>query len=370
MSDNQHLGLYIHVPFCRSKCSYCGFFSLPFAAELCELWLQHLFVEFDRRIEAEKIQRVRTAFIGGGNPTVLPLAQFTAFVDGLQRRLEPSPIKEWTFETNPETFTREHLAVLRSVSGLRLSFGLQRLRDDELTRIGRQAHASCGLRALEQAFSTITNVGADFILGVPGLPSLAGDLDLLLHRFPLTHVSTYFLTAEPNTPLAREIENGRFPDPAECGPEELFEVRAALERHGLQQYEISNFALPGRECLHNLHYWYQGDYIGIGPAAVSTLDGIRTANPEGLEQWINGEHQIERLSPIDQRREYLMLRLRLLREGFSPIDYASRFGIGVNELVQQLDTLVDRGDLTRTPEGYALSISGMSVANRIISELF
>ncbi len=370
MSGRNELGLYVHVPFCRAKCSYCGFFSEPFADETSEVWLNHLFKELDQRLSDEMRTRTKTLFVGGGNPTVLPTATFGRFVEGLQQRLTTSPITEWTFETNPETLTQEHLAMLRAVPGLRLSLGLQRLRDDELARIGRATTADSGIKALEKMFQITDNIGVDLILGVPGLPSAAHGLDRLLQRFPIAHVSAYFLTVEPGTPLARNVEAGRFPDPAECGPEELFEVRDVLRQHGLQQYEISNFARPGRECRHNLHYWHQGDYLGIGPAAVSTLENVRIANPESLQLWLRGDQQVERLSPLDRRREYLMLRLRLLQEGFSPSLYADAFEIPVAELVHNLERLVEKGDLLRTGDGYALSPSGMSFANRIIAELF
>ncbi|HOY65346.1 MAG TPA: coproporphyrinogen-III oxidase family protein [Candidatus Ozemobacteraceae bacterium] len=371
MKDPAGLGLYLHVPFCLSKCGYCAFSSVVPSPGSIDAWLDRLAGEITRALPASVGQAVRTVFIGGGNPTAIgakPLARVLAL---LQHPLEQAKIEEWTVETNPETLTPEAAAVLEELPGLRLSMGLQRLHDDELRLLDRRGTAAAGRAAITLALLLTPRVGVDLILGVPGCPSLAAELARLIGEFPVQHVSAYFLSVEEGTPLSDRVREGRFPDPSEVGPEELFEVADVLGQAGFEHYEISNFARPAGRCLHNMNYWLGGEYIGLGPAAVGTQNDVRRSNPASLRDWLDGRAPgIEQLSPEDRFRETVMLRLRLVSDGLDLSWLEYRYGPLPEAFHLAVDSRVSAGMLIRNGPVIRLSPKGIAFANRVISELF
>lgn len=369
---NDTIGLYVHVPFCLTKCGYCSFFSVEPHSDKVERYLEALKRETLHRLSPEVGRRVRTVFVGGGNPSSIGPVALRRLLDILQACLAQARIEEWTVETNPETLSTETAGLLKPLPHLRLSMGIQRLCDDELEFLGRNTSLSKAFQALDIAGNTTSNVGVDFILGVPGLPSLGNHLAAFLDRFPVRHVSAYFLSAEEGTPLMDSVRSGSVGDPAEVGPEELFEIRSLLGNRGFQHYEVSNFALPGSECLHNLNYWHNGDFIGLGPAAVGTVQGRRFTNPSSLDSYFQGlPSMVEVLSGSERLEEYLMLRLRLLREGFDPAEGEFLFGEAFARLQKPLEGLIEAGDLVRESDGrIRLSEKSLPFANRVISSLF
>ncbi len=365
------LGLYVHVPFCVGKCAYCGFSSIPAAADPIARYLDRLSTEAHDRITPALAARIQTVFIGGGNPTALGVAALGRLLHTLSDILSSSPIEEWTIESNPETFSRDLLPLLRPLPGLRLSLGLQRLRDEEIAWLGRAATARQGRQALEIALAATPNVGVDLILGVPELPPLVPELRSLVESLPVRHVSAYFLTLEEDTPYAAAVASGTRRDPAETGPEELFGVTAALQAAGFEHYEISNFARPGSRCRHNLAYWHQHDYLGLGPAAVGTLAGERRTNAASLADWLaDAPPTIERLDEATRQREFLMLRLRLLQEGLDLREWEFRFGPPPPPLSEALGREVAAGLLGRVGPRYRLTPAGLPFANQVIARLF
>lgn len=371
MSPNKQAGLYVHVPFCLSKCDYCGFYSETPGQYSVTDYLAHLAHESQKRLESTD-HLFRTVFVGGGNPTCIGLANLQRLVETVNRVLpDQSQITEWTFESNPETLTVEIADYLATLPQIRLSMGIQRLNDRELKVLGRRASMDAVYRALDIAFARLKNVGGDFILGVPGCPSLAEDLHKLVSSFPLAHVSAYFLTLEENTPMQQAVSQGLLTDPADIEADELYEVRDALAAAGFEHYEISNHARSGRRCQHNLNYWYQGDYIGLGPAAVSSSNGIRLANPPDLKRWLAGEPaSVEQLSAADQRNEHLMLRLRLLQEGLALADFEQRSGHQSDDFYAQLDRQIAAGNLWREDDRIKLSDKGLRLADEVMASLF
>ncbi|HEY9068931.1 MAG TPA: coproporphyrinogen-III oxidase family protein [Candidatus Ozemobacteraceae bacterium] len=371
MIEPAGLGLYLHVPFCLSKCGYCAFSSVVPSPGAIDAWLDRLAGEIARALPEPVRRTVRTVFIGGGNPTAigaLPLARVLAM---LQHPLEQAQIEEWTVETNPETLMPETAAVLRELPALRLSMGLQRLRDEELRFLERRGTAAAGRAAITLALSLTPRVGVDLILGVPGCPSLAPELAGLVREFPVQHVSAYFLSVEEGTPLSDRVREGRFPDPAEVGPEELFEVAAVLGQNGFEQYEISNFARPDGRCRHNMNYWLGGEYIGLGPAAVGTQNGVRRSNPASLRDWLDGRSPaLERLSTAELFRETVMLRLRLVSDGLDLSWLERRHGPLPEAFHTAVAGQVSAGMLIRRGPVISLSPTGIAFANRVISELF
>ena len=364
-------GLYVHVPFCLSKCDYCGFYSVVPGPSAVEDYLNRLAREAQERLENQELA-FKTVFIGGGNPTSIGLDNLKRLVDVITTYLpNPLALQEWTFESNPETLTPELVDFLATLPAIRLSMGIQRLNNHELSVLGRRASIDSVYRALDIAFSRIQNVSGDFIMGVPGCPSLADDLSDLVVRYPLKHVSAYFLTVEEDTPMQRAINGGLLPDPADVDASELYEVRDALAKAGFEHYEISNYARPGFRCLHNLNYWQPGNYTGLGPAAVSTSTGVRLSNTSDLERWLAGEMPaVEQLSPVERRNEYLMLRLRLLVDGLDIASLERRFGAQDSEFYTALVEQIDSGNLLRHENQVRLSDQGLRVADEVMASLF
>ncbi len=371
MSQNNHAGLYLHVPFCLSKCDYCGFYSETPGQNSIELYLQRLAEEARARFEPAT-GHFKTVFVGGGNPTCIGLANLQRLVEIIRTLLpNQSLLQEWTFESNPETLTAEIADYLATLPQIRLSMGIQRLNDRELVVLGRRASMDAVYRALDTAFARLKNVGGDFILGVPGCPSLADDLHQLVTKYPFAHVSAYFLTLEENTPMQKAVSQGLLPDPADIGAEELYEVRDALAAAGFEHYEISNHARAGLACRHNLNYWSQGDYLGLGPAAVSSRDGIRLANPPDLRRWLAQEPPtIERLSLTDRRNEHLMLRLRLVQEGLDLAEFEKCFGRQSEDFYTTFARQIESGNLWREGDRIRLSDCGLRFADEVMASLF
>lgn len=364
-------GLYVHVPFCLSKCGYCAFYSTIPTPSLIGAYLGRLEEEIRDELAGTIGNGIRTIFIGGGNPTSIGAVHFERLVGLIRNAVSNASIDEWTIETNPETLTDDIAAVLRNIPGLRLSMGLQRLRDDELALLERRGTCSSGQEAIRRAFSLTRRVGVDLILGVPGCPSLAPDLADLVSEFPIEHVSAYFLTIEEGTSLETRVRNGLFPDPADVGPEELFEVEDTLAKAGFEHYEISNFARAGGRCRHNMNYWHSGEYIGIGPAAVGTSSGTRRAKPFSLSPWLAGEPDgIEILTTEDRFREVVMLRLRLVSDGLDLNMLSKEFGNLPPSFERAVDRQCQAGLLRRKGSRITLTRQGLSIANRVIADLF
>jgi len=371
MSQNNGTGLYLHVPFCLSKCDYCGFYSEIPRQNSIERYLQRL-AEEARARSLPATGHFKTVFVGGGNPTCIGLDNLQRFV-GIVSSLLPdlSLLQEWTFESNPETLTVETAEYLATLPQIRLSMGIQRLNDRELAVLGRRASLDAVYRALDIAFARFKNVGGDFILGVPGCISLADDLHQLVTKYPFAHISAYFLTLEENTPLQKAVSQGLLPDPADIGADELFEVRDALAAAGFEHYEISNHARAGFECRHNLNYWFQGDYLGLGPSAVSSSAGIRLANPPDLRLWLaQAASSVERLSLIDQRNEHLMLRLRLLHQGLDLAEFEKYFGRQPEDFYTTVARQTASGNLWREGDRIRLSDCGLRFADEVMASLF
>ncbi len=266
--------LYVHVPFCRSKCAYCDFASAPLA-EAPEGLAAALVDATLHRID-ELVARFgpasggfSTVYVGGGTPTVLPRPLFARLLEGLARRVV-SPC-EWTVEANPESLDREALAIMRGVGVSRISLGVQSLDDALLRDLSRPASAAVTEAALALAVEAGFSVSADLIAGLPRAGGLAGEAAWLLDR-GVCHLSVYDLILEEGTPLSARAARGEL---ALLSEDEALAERMRLESlliaRGFRRYEVSNYAPPEAESLHNLAYWRMDSYLGAGPGAVSTL---------------------------------------------------------------------------------------------------
>ena len=369
------LGLYIHIPFCRRKCAYCDFVSFPGREAQMDDYIAAVIGEARLYADALNSHSVDTVFIGGGTPSLLSPKQFERMAEGLKSCCNWN-VSEFTVEANPETLDADKAAAYAASGVTRLSLGLQTHDNAILQRIGRRHSWDTFLRAYEMAVKHIPDINADTIFGLPG-QTLDGYLETLRRITALkpAHVSSYALKLEEGTPLA-----GQFSGVDEDLDREMYHAGIELlESAGLMQYETSNFAVPGRECRHNLKYWTGGEYLGLGVAAHSYLRGdlpVRFGNTRDMDEYIrmvkDGRRPVvqqEALTPDDERAEYVMLRMRL-KQGIAFADYAARFGRSFeDDFADALRGCEKAGLIERTAQGIAPATKGFDLQNALIGML-
>ena len=313
------IALYVHFPFCRRKCRYCSFVSYENREADIPEYLNAIKMEMAENSCGE---RVGSIYFGGGTPSLLTAGQIDDVLKTIHSLFTVSGTAEITIEANPGTVDLAYLADIRKLGINRLSLGVQSLRDSELTLLGRIHTADEAGRALQLArMSGFDNVNLDLIYGLPGqsLADWRSTLDIALVLAP-EHLSLYALSLEAGTPLWQAVEEKHLPgiDPDLVADQyELAEDTLAAQ--GYRHYEISNWAKPGRECRHNLVYWRNQPYLGIGVAAHSYLDGHRLANTRSLDDYLSGfsrgalpeKEMDEKISPELQTAETVILGLRL-----------------------------------------------------------
>jgi oxygen-independent coproporphyrinogen-3 oxidase len=332
------LALYLHVPFCRRRCSYCDFNTFAGLEGLFEPYAAALAKEILRVGQGE---RAISVFFGGGTPSVLPTALVGDVLAACCEAFAVEARAEISLEANPGTVDEEKLADLRHLGVNRLSLGVQSARADELALLGR-------LHSFEQAVQAVSlaraagfdNLSLDLIYGLPR-QSLAHWAETLRAALALSpqHISAYCLSVEDGTPLADWVESGQVPAPDADLAAEMYELaERVLKQAGFVHYEISNWARPGRECRHNLVYWRNGAYLGFGAGAHSHRAGRRWWNVPAPAAYIArlkaGENPQEDAEEIDAALamcETMMLGLRL-REGVSARAFEERFGRGLAEV--------------------------------------
>ena len=370
--------LYIHVPFCRSKCGYCAFYSEPLRPAALEAYLPLLLDEIG--LWAERLGRLRvpTLFFGGGTPSLLPPGHLARIMETLRARFDLAPEAEISMEANPESAGPEFLATARGLGVNRLSLGVQSFRDEELALLGRPHTARQAAEAYARARAAgFANVGLDLIWGLPG--QREGQwLDSLRRAVLLApeHLSCYGLTLEPGTPLAEGPEELRALPPERELAHMYLHTGELLEDAGYLQYEISNYARLGQACRHNQACWEGRDYLGLGPAAASTLGPYRWTNPEDLGAWAElvrtrriGLHQRETLSRETRAQERLMLALRTTK-GLDLAEYRALSGQNLLKRHAGIIQALRQKELVRLQQGrLRLTRTGMLVSSSIIRAL-
>lgn len=330
--DRDLPGLYLHIPFCLSKCPYCGFYSLPDLASL-PAFLTAL--EGEIRLSRRDGETFDTLYIGGGTPSVLSAAQLQAILSALGGAFALAPGAEITIEANPADITAEWLGALRDAGVNRINLGVQSLDDRLLAFLGRRHDRKRALAALEAVQAAgFARVGIDLLYGIPGQP-LAAWMKTLGEAVALGpgHLSCYQLTVEPGTPLAGRFRRGALSLPGEGLQARFFLATAALlAEAGYHHYEVSNFALPGQESRHNRKYWNHTPYLGLGPSAHAFSGRERRWNHRSLASYLGdlaaGRLPIEaseRLSDEQLRLEALFLGLRT-RRGIHLEGFRRRYG--------------------------------------------
>lgn len=353
-------GVYVHVPFCHVRCPYCDFAVRPYDASEAPLLVRGVVAEA-RWQAAAGGPAWGSLYFGGGTPSRLEPADFTALARGLGDVLHFAPGHECSLEANPEDLGDERLAAWRAAGVTRLSIGAQSLDDAELARLGRVHDSAAVGRGVTRARAHgFDNLSLDLMYAFPGHgeASFADSLARVLAMGP-DHVSAYAYTAEHGTPMGDAVLKGRTVRPDDDAEAGLFDrARETLEAAGLRHYEISNFALPGRETLHHVRYWRRGTYLGLGPSAVSFVDGRRVRAPRGLETWWRSLE--DGTAPagwvVDDARPHAMFETVFL--GLR-LDVGMRFADAAEASAQERASwrgaaagLVAAGFLVETPEGF------------------
>jgi oxygen-independent coproporphyrinogen-3 oxidase len=284
------IGLYLHIPFCGRRCRFCAFFTRGYRDDRVRTFVTDLTAEIAHAAGAglARGRRVETVYFGGGTPTTLTPGQLLAVLEDCRRHFAVSPTAEITIEANPAGVDETALRAFRSGGITRVSFGAQSFDNSELAAAGTPHRAKeIGRAVLAARAAGFANVNLDLIYGLPGQSPARwlANLEAAIALGP-DHLSCYGLTIEERTQFHREVERGCMIVPDADAMAELYEIgRARLKAAGYRQYEVSNFARPGYECRHNLGYWTDREWLGLGPGAHSYLDGDRFSNVESLGEY-------------------------------------------------------------------------------------
>ncbi len=369
-------GLYIHIPYCLHKCGYCDFNSHPENREESEVYVSTLLSEIGHYAPQLAGKTVPTVFFGGGTPTLLPPTSLDKILGIIKQSFNLTEDCEITIEANPATVKQETLEQIRSSGFNRISIGVQSFDADELKLLER-------VHSVEEIHTTVDrarlagfkNLSLDLIFGLPQQTpkKWQSHLQQALEKKP-DHISAYSLTIEPATAFFKLQERGLLNLPDEEIQLAMFQATfEILPSAGLIQYEISNFSRPGFESRHNLNYWDNGDYLGLGAGASSYLNGERFKNTDLPSRYIravqaegSAVESTEKLDPLHAMGETIMLGLRRLK-GIPIEEFENRFQISFEKVYGNvLDPLLDEGLITLNQNRMALSAKGIFLADSVI----
>ena len=371
-----NLALYLHIPYCLHKCGYCDFNSHPENREESTHYVEALLQELKNYSATLKNSSVPTIFVGGGTPTILPPSQLKKILDTVRQSFDLTADCEITIEANPATIKQETFQEIRAAGYNRISIGVQSFDEKELLLLER-------VHSVEEIHSTVQrarsakfeNLSMDLMFGLPDqtVEKWQSHLNQAIAKNP-DHLSTYNLTIEPATAFFKLHAKGKICLPDEDIQLEMYETTIQiLEQAGYPQYEISNFSKPGRESQHNINYWNNGEYLGVGAGASSYLSGERFKNinlPSQYIREINNKgiavDSRERLEPLEAMGETLMLGLRLLK-GISIDVFENRFQVSFEKVYGKVvESLLHQKLITFNQKRIALSRKGLFLADSVI----
>ncbi len=391
----RQLGVYVHIPFCIKKCDYCDFLSAPADEEVKRQYVKRLLEEIEmvpqtllpsnESVDGTTLPdlhsyRLRSVFFGGGTPSVLPadlLASVLQTVSGVFKE-DTDEDCEITIECNPGTVSLDALRQYRKAGFNRISMGLQSANDSELREIGRIhtfAQFEDSFRMAQQA--GFDNINVDLMYGLPGQTqdSLADTLEKVIKWNP-AHISVYSLILEEGTPLYHRV-NADYPENFLPDEDTVLSMTALvnerLAQAGYSHYEISNYAKPGKECVHNLSYWECKEYLGFGIGAASYYQGVRWKNRDVLAEYLHGgtvkREGMERLSLEERMSEYMFLGLRKVRDGVRLEDFQKQFGCSFESVYGETARKYIQMNLLRQAAGsIVLTPEGVNVSNVIMAD--
>ena len=372
-------GVYVHIPFCASRCSYCDFFSTLRLDEVGHDYVEALIAEARLRKAELNGKPVKTLYMGGGTPSQLPLPLLARLIDGLKATLDLNAVQEFTLEANPDDVTPEWSAAVRALGVNRVSMGVQSFQDAVLRLVGRRHTARQAIDAVASLrHAGIDNISIDLIYGLPGqrLETWAESVRQAVDLRP-QHISAYGLTYEPGTRLWQQRECGEVVEASEDQYLDMYRILVGLLRvAGYEHYEISNFALPGYRSRHNSSYWNETPYLGLGAAAHSYDGTMRRSNPADLCGYIrritSGQPacQVEDLAWWERYDERVMLGLRTA-DGVDAHRLRSDFGDKAwAHFVSEARRHIDAGNMICTDDGrYILTSEGIVLSDSVMRDL-
>ena len=368
---------YVHIPFCTQICYYCDFSKVFIKNQPVDSYLEHLLQEF----HSYEIQKLRTLYIGGGTPTALSAPQLEVLLDGLTKNLDLSVLEELTIEANPGDLDEDKIAVLKNSAVNRVSLGVQTFDDKMLKKIGRSHLEKDIYENIDRLkLAGFDNISIDLIYALPGqtMEQVKDNVAKAI-ALDIPHMSLYSLILENHTVFMNRMRRGKLPLPKEEVEAEMFEyIIAELERAGFEHYEISNFSKPGFESRHNLMYWDNAEYYGIGAGASGYVNGVRYKNHGPIRHYLkaveegNARIHEEHLSLREQMEEEMFLGLRK-KTGVSKARFEEKFGTSfeniygqvVRDLCHQGLLQIEDQQIRMTKKGLFL---GDTVAERFILE--
>jgi oxygen-independent coproporphyrinogen-3 oxidase len=369
--------LYVHLPFCETKCGYCDFFSLAINGRETTPLVRAVCAELRARVPDAR-RRIRTIFVGGGTPTVLPSGQLEHVLRTIHEVTAGSSPIEFTVEANPGTIDQAKAGALVAAGVTRVSMGAQSFDAEELNVLERIHDPAAIAPAVETVRRAgVADVNLDLIFGIPGqsLHSWAASLRRATELEP-DHVAAYGLMYEPGTRLTAQRDRGVV-RPCDDGLEaEMYLLMVEhLRAAGYEQYEISNFARPGHHCRHNLMYWRNEDYIGVGPSAVGCYDDRRYRNvadvlryPRWMDERGSAEAETETLDPATRALEMILMQMRLT-EGLSAAEFTRCTGIEAGRIfADPIARYTASGHVVAADGRIALTVRGMLVADTIMAD--
>lgn len=374
------LEIYIHIPFCVQKCLYCDFLSGPFDEKIRQAYLDALLDEISMRSSDFKDYAVDTVFIGGGTPSVVSENVIAEIISLIKQKYNLSDNPEITIEANPGTVDLKKLSAYRECGINRLSLGLQSANDNELKALGRIHDRAAFLDTYSNAVKAgFDNINVDIMSALPNqnMDSYLKTLEFVTGLNPAPkHISSYSLIVEEGTPFFDLHMQNKLNLPDEDTDREMYELtKEVLQKKGYTRYEISNYAMDGYECRHNIGYWKRVEYIGFGIGAASLISNERFENTADINKYINNpldsRENVSKLSKHEQMEEFMFLGLRLMK-GVAFSDFYNQFNVDLYEVYGDvIEKNVKDGLLKIEGEKYkllSLTQRGIDVSNYIFSQ--
>lgn len=371
-------GLYIHIPFCESKCIYCDFYSMANNNHLIDKYIDALLVEAAQRKNELNSETITTVYLGGGTPSLLSITQLSKLVNGLKKVFDFSDVEEFTIEVNPDDVTADYIQQAKSLGINRVSMGVQSFSDEDLRFINRRhtaKQATDAIHIIKEA--GIDNISIDLIYGIPGqnIEMWKNNVDTAI-SLSVQHISAYTLMYEDGTRLSVMRSLGKITEMDDDVVAAMYDYLVAqLKSNGYIHYEISNFALPGLHSRHNSSYWNLTPYMGLGVAAHSFDGTVRRFNPSNLKKYLDalGEGnlcvEVEKITKAEKYDEYVMLRLRTA-DGIDADELMHRFDEEYYQFfIEKTKPLVSEGSLINENGRYYIPENHIMISDNITCDL-
>ncbi|MDY3216335.1 MAG: radical SAM family heme chaperone HemW [Sodaliphilus sp.] len=371
-------GLYIHIPFCESKCIYCDFYSMANNNHLIDKYIDALLVEAALRKNELNSETITTAYLGGGTPSLLSITQLSKLVNGLKKVFDFSDLEEFTIEVNPDDVTAYYIQQAKSLGINRVSMGVQSFNDEDLRFMNRRhtaKQATDAIHIIKEA--GINNISIDLIYGIPGqnIEIWKNNVDTAI-SLSVQHISAYTLMYEEGTRLSVMRSLGKITEVDDDVVAVMYDYLVAqLKSNGYTHYEISNFALPGFHSRHNSSYWNLTPYLGLGVAAHSFDGTVRRYNPSNLKKYLDalGEGElcveVEKITKAERYDEYVMLRLRTA-DGIDADEFMHRFGEEYYQFfIEKAKPLVSEGSIIKENGRYYIPENHIMISDNITCDL-